>query len=93
MEEKYEVLAANVAFLGQTFPKGTVITKSDWKVQADAWNEKKAAATPTLDVNAIFEHLMEREIIKLVETKVVVDEETKIEIEIPVVKKGRKEKR
>jgi hypothetical protein len=91
VEEQYEVLAVNITFLGETFPRGTIITKSGWKVQADAWNEKKAETAPTIDVDATFEHLVERKIIKLVEA---VEEETRVSVPcFKEEKKGRKGKR
>lgn len=81
--EKFEVLAANVAFLGETFPRGTIITKKKWQVQADAYNEKKAANAPPINIDDIFEHMEARKIIKEVEEKksVPVSEPTKVKRE------------
>lgn len=92
MEQKYEVLAVSITFLGELFLRGTVITKRGWKVQADAWNAKKAAAAPDIDIDTTFKHLLERKIIKELRTETVphCDAPTK---EIKTVKRERKERK
>jgi hypothetical protein len=91
MNKQFEVLAVNVAFLGQTFPKGTLISKEEWAIQADAFNAKKAANMPELNIDDVFEHLEERQIIKVVEEEEIEEVE---EVVLPVaVKRGRRGKK
>jgi hypothetical protein len=79
----------NVTFLGQVFSKGTLISKKEWAVQADAFNAKKAANMPEINIDNVFEHMEKRNIIKAVEEEVVEEEEV-----VPVtVKRGQRGKK
>ena len=87
--QEFEVLAANVAFLGETFSRGTIITKKKWQIQADAYNEKKAANAPSIDLDTVFAHMEERGIIE--EVKPVTGEPVKTE-EVEEVKEVKEVK-
>jgi hypothetical protein len=87
MSKQFEVLAVNVAFLGQTFPKGTLISKEEWAIQADAFNAKKAANMPELNIDDVFEHLEKRQIIKAVEEK---EEEVVLPVAVKRERRGKK---
>lgn len=86
-EEQYEVLAANITFLGEVFPKGTIIKRDEWQFQTDEYNAKRAENTPKLSLDDTFAHLLEKKIIAVIE------EEKEEEKETPAKKKwARKEK-
>lgn len=84
-DEQYEVLAANITFLGAVFPKGTIIERDDWQFQTDAYNAKRAENTPKLNLDDTFAHLLGRKIIAVVE-KEKEEEETS---PAPIKKKWR----
>jgi hypothetical protein len=88
-EEQYEVLAANITFLGMVFPKGTIIKRDEWQFQTDEYNAKRAENTPKLDLDDTFAHLLEKKIIVVVEEE---KEEEETPSAPPKKKWPRKEK-